>query len=141
MECFSTSNLATPECQTMPLLKKSTLLDKNLEIWRLLDLRENFWKRCFNRQVGFNLRERLCCCTLTLHLKYKCTNKRLQAKEHCAEKLSPGFTFTLSLCQSTTIQPLFLANLVRLMNQVQSKLCRINFFFELQLFTYELNFF
>ena len=24
---------------------------------------------------------------------------------HCAEKLSPGFTFTLSLCQSTTTQP------------------------------------
>ena len=35
----------------------------------------------------------------------KCTNNRVQANEHTTEKLSPGFTFTLLLCQSTTTQP------------------------------------
>ena len=28
-----------------------------------------------------------------------------QTNEHLEKKLSPGFTFTLSLCQSTTTQP------------------------------------
>ena len=30
-----------------------------------------------------------------------------QTNEHLEKKLSPGFTFTLSLCQSTTTQPLY----------------------------------
>ena len=32
-----------------------------------------------------------------------------QTNEHLEKKLSPGFTFTLSLCQSTTTQPLLKA--------------------------------
>ena len=38
----------------------------------------------------------------------KFTNKCTQTNKYCIEKLSPGFTFTLSLCQSTTTQPLLL---------------------------------
>ena len=43
---------------------------------------------------------------LTHFCKCKCANKQEQANKHCSEKLSPGFAFTLSLCQSTTTQPM-----------------------------------
>ena len=45
--------------------------------------------------------------------------------ERHAEKLSPGFTFTLSLCQSTTTQQLFTITLGK-SNQTKLNLTRPN---------------